>query len=68
MATKTGFTAHETLKVHEALRCRALGLAKMQMMHPRTQDAELKRFLDQEISASKQELQQLENWAHKITP
>lgn len=68
MATKTGFTAHETIGVHEALRCRALGLTKMQMMQPMIQDAELKRFLAQEITASIQEVQQLETWAHQITP
>jgi spore coat protein CotF len=68
MATKTGFTAHETIGVHEALRCRALGLTKMRMMQPMIQDAELKRFLAQEITASIQEVQQLETWAHQITP
>ncbi len=68
MATKTGFTAHETINVHEVLHCRAVGVAKMQLMDSFAQDAELNRFLQQEINASRQELQQLESWAQKITP
>lgn len=68
MATNTGFTAHETLNVHEALRCAAVGLAKMEMMRPVVNDADLKRFVDQEINSKKKELEQLENFAHKIIP
>jgi similar to spore coat protein len=66
MPTKTGYAPHETINVHEALRSSAIELAKLELMKPLVQDADLKRFLDAEISNKKKDVQQLENWAQKI--
>ncbi len=66
MATNTGFAAHETLNVHEALRACGVELTKMEFMQTMVQDSDLKRFLDQQITDKKKGLQELENWAQKI--
>ena len=67
MATNTGFAAHETLNVHEALQACGVGLTKMELMQTMVQDADLKQFLSQQIASKKKGLQELEGWAQKIT-
>ncbi len=66
MATKTGYTAHETISLHECLRHTALGISKLEVMLPMPTDGDLKEFMQAELAAAKEEFGELRTLAQKV--
>ncbi|OMP66141.1 hypothetical protein [Domibacillus epiphyticus] len=53
---------HEALEVHELLTFKNLCLTKSSTMSALVQDSELKALIDNDVNASKNHIQQLENF------